>query len=504
LDYHVEVHELAQRVGRFLRERDLLRPGDRTGVAVSGGIDSVALLRLLLELREELGLVLSVVHVNHKIRGAEADADQQFVADLACAHGLRVHVFSGDAPAYAAAHHLGLEAAARAIRYQYFQQLLTDGLLDKVATAHTLDDQAETVLLRLARGTGITGLAGIYPKWSLAGGQCEETAGPDTCVGTAALGRTSSSGGFPSAKAIVRPLLAIQRSDLQLYLESLSQSWREDATNLDLRYARNRVRHKLLPLLQSELNPRIRELLAETAELARAEEDYWAAIISAALSKVWTASSETDQYGLRISELRRLPLAVQRRLVRAAAQSLGLHLEFHHVEEILALAASPASGEKQVPIADGWRALRARHSLTFQPPSSAPTTAARDFEYPLSIPGEISVPETGTRFCATLGPPISGTPAYDPGRLPGVVQVRNWRPGDRFWPAHSRAPKKVKELLQQRKVPLAQRPAWPVIAAAGEIVWLRGFPPPQHLLAAPGPGLIIEEYALQGAPHRAE
>jgi tRNA(Ile)-lysidine synthase len=482
------MHRVAQCVSRYIREQDLLRPGQRVGVAVSGGADSIALLRVLLELRQELGLVLSLVHVNHRIRGAEADADQQFVAALAEERGLALHAHLADTPAHAAARRLSLEAAGRELRYEYFQRLLTEDALDKVATAHTLDDQAETVLLRLTRGTGTTGLAGIYPQWPVVSGPSSKALA-----------------GTRGTAAIVRPLLAVRRHELESYLRELGQAWREDASNLDPHYARNRVRHRVLPLLETELNPRVRELLAETAAIARAEEDYWQAEVSRIVAQVWSGAGEHGS--LDLAGIRRLPLALQRRLLRAAAKSRGVRLEFRHVEELLALAQAPPSRERQLLLPGGWQASRRRDRLHFSPPKAV-RPAARDFAYALSLPGEVAVAETGTIFRATLGPlsPEQALQAYDPAAIPPSLEVRNWRPGDRFWPSHTRAPRKIKELLQERKIPLSQRRNWPVIAGQEQIIWLRGFPAPQALLASPGrgPALVIQEYALQEALGKAE
>jgi tRNA(Ile)-lysidine synthase len=185
-----------ERVLNYIRKHALMRPGDRVGVAVSGGADSVALLRLLLEARAELGIVLSVVHFNHKIRGADADADEQFVRDLARGFDLQFHCDSGDTPACAREHKLSLEAAARKLRYAFFARLTADSSVHRVATAHTRDDQAETVLMRFLRGSGTRGLAGIHPELRSANG------------------------------AVVRPLLDIARDELRAYLHSLGQSWR--------------------------------------------------------------------------------------------------------------------------------------------------------------------------------------------------------------------------------------------------------------------------------------
>ncbi|HSS99250.1 MAG TPA: tRNA lysidine(34) synthetase TilS, partial [Terriglobales bacterium] len=283
----------------YSQRHGLLKAGDRVGVAVSGGADSVALLRLLLDLRKEIGLVLSVAHFNHRLRAKDSEADEEFVANLAQKFGLGFHCASGDVSALRAAKGDGLEAAARTMRYQFFRELLNEGTLNRVATAHTLDDQAETVLLRIARGAGTRGLAGIYPQLSVPGPRLSDA-------------------------TIVRPLLAVRRKELESYLNEIGQSWREDKSNRDLRFARNRVRHGVLPRLERALNPSVREALAEAAEIARAEEHYWQTEVRKLLPEIWDAS----QNELVITRLKQLPLAMQRRLVRAAAETLDLRLEF--------------------------------------------------------------------------------------------------------------------------------------------------------------------------------
>ncbi len=259
--YHVSVHSLTERLLAHIRRQELLQAGDRVGVAVSGGIDSVALLLLLIELRHGLGIVLSVVHFNHQLRGAESDADQEFVAGLAREHGLDFYCESGDVAQQAAEEHSGVEAAARELRYGFFHKLLgsddsseTMGpslVLNKIATAHTLDDQAETVLMRLIRGTGLRGLGGIYPRIVV---EHEDGDGHGE---------------------IVRPMLAVRRLELEQYLKDLKQPWREDSTNTNTKFTRNRVRSLVLPLLEREFNPAVVESFAELAEIARDEEDYW-------------------------------------------------------------------------------------------------------------------------------------------------------------------------------------------------------------------------------------
>lgn len=441
---------LAQRVFGYIRRHELMKAGDRVGVAVSGGLDSVGLLVLLLGLRKELGIVLSAVHFNHKLRGAEADADEQFVAALAKSHKLALDCDRGDVAVYAARRHLSIEAAAREMRYEYFVRLLQTGGLTRIATAHTLDDQAETVLMRVVRGAGTRGLAGIYPQLSVHGSQ------------------------FSGQTSIVRPLLGIRRPELEAYLRRAGQEWREDSTNRDLRHARNRVRHGILPRLERNLNPGVREALAETADIARAEEDYWKNEMARVLPLVWAGGK------LRVPALAELPLAVQRRVIRTAAESLGLRLEFRHVEEILEVSTG---GSKSAALPDGWVASRNRNDLRFE---RAREANHPDYQYCLPVPGGIKVPETGTRFEAMLVPANSG-PGYNPdhlldrGFLAKQLIVRNWRAGDRFWPAHSKSPMKIKELLQEQHVTGPGRKLWPVVVSGADVVWLRGFPAPTGL-----------------------
>ena len=320
--------------------------GTRVGVAVSGGADSVALLRLLLELRAELGIVLSVAHFHHQIRGAEADADAQFVAGLAESHNLELHSDSGDAPAHAREKHVSLETAARELRYAFFRKLLESGAVDTIATGHTLDDQAETVLMRLVRGAGGRGLASIHPRLRHPG-------------------------------PIVRPLLGVRRRDLEEYLRGLTQDWREDSTNRDRQHLRNRVRHELLPRLERDFNPEVARVLAETAEVARTEEEFWQREIERLLPEVCPEGDAS----LKLQPLLAQPLAVQRRLVRAALERAGASFDFRHGEEILRLTQNPR-GTLELP--GGWRVRREKGELRIEKQAGgagarvSPARAARD------------------------------------------------------------------------------------------------------------------------------
>jgi tRNA(Ile)-lysidine synthase len=461
------VRRLEQLVLKHIRQHNLLQAGDRVGVAVSGGADSVALLRILLELKHELGIVLSAAHLNHKLRGAESDADEQFVRELAARHNLPLVSESADVPSYAASLKLSIETAARELRYRFFKNLLDSGDLDKIATAHTLDDQAETVLLKLSRGAGTRGLAGIYRR----------------------ISRQPSSVS-DKLKAIVRPLLSTRRTGIEAYLPAIGQSWREDSSNRDLRHTRNRIRQSILPKFEEQLNPGIRQVLAETAEIARAEEEFWAEKISKFLPRLWRRSGAGGE--LEGSKLRKLPLPVQRRLIRAAGESLGLKLEFSHVEDVLAL--NPDTRRASLP--QDWYASWRNGEISFERRADP----GAGYEYNLPVPGPLNIPEIGLAIEALL--PSSGSePMTSSARseefwldiacASGTLIIRNWRAGDRFWPAHSKNPKKIKELLQDRRISGKQKRLWPVIAHGTEILWVRGLGVSREFRAKASEGLLI-------------
>ena len=553
------MHPLAERVLHHIQRDELLKPGERVGVAVSGGIDSVSLLRLLLEVRGELGIVLSVVHFNHKLRGAESDADEQFVARLAREHDLEFICDGDDVAQHAAEEHVSVETAARELRYGFFRSLLEQdeadpqgpkpplsnsdrnrsaesaappmaARLNKILTGHTLDDQAETVLMRIIRGSGLRGLGGIHPRIAI-----ENDAGE-------------------SCGEIVRPLLPFRRHELEHYLNDIGQPWREDATNSDESFTRNRVRKLLVPLLEKEFNPAVAENLSELAEIARGEEDYWDNELAGWMGTAvhwsepeWARTSSADDLvqigGISKPALRaesaqetaraepedlqskidnapwlvmnasvdRLwflgePIAVQRRVVKAIGEEAGIPLEFKHVEEILRFASEEGKSGKELSLPLGWKVVRRPEELQFVTPDlRGPAPASENYDYALSVPGQTAVPEAGFAIevqCVPAAERESYNPdqLLDADSLPRLLRVRNWRAGDRFWPAHSKSPKKVKELLQQIHVEQPQRRSWPLVASVDEIFWMRGFPVPAKFRAKPnGPAILITEKLLAGS-----
>jgi tRNA(Ile)-lysidine synthase len=362
---------------------------------------------------------------------------------------------------------LSIETAARQLRYGYLEDLLREGSFNKIATAHTLDDQAETVLLKLLRGAGTRGLAGIYPRIPV------------------------EDPGETDALAIVRPLLASTRGELEAYLRQIRQPWREDSTNAELHHTRNRIRREILPRLAEHVNPNVRQALADAARIARGEEEFWAQETQRHLPSLWSRGRQGGTF--RYSHLLDLPLALQRRLVRAAAESIGLALEFSHVEAVLALSEE----NTRTALASGWVARRHQEFISFEP---RVTAGEADYEYPLPVPGSVELPQTAV-IAAAFSPVTNGAgERYNPAHLLDArfaqnLKVRNWRAGDRFWPSNRKEPKKIKELLQDRHITGAEKRCWPVIASGEEVIWLRGFGVHRECRALNGTGILITEQA---------
>jgi tRNA(Ile)-lysidine synthase len=483
LSHESHRRHVQQQVLKFIREKRLLSPGDRLGVAVSGGADSLALLRVLAELRSELGIVLKVLHFNHKIRGADAEADQAFVAALAAHLGLEFYVGVGDVPAYSRERKLSLETAARDLRHEWFAELLSSGKLDKVATAHTLDDQAETVLMRMIRGAGVRGLAGIST--------------------------------LHQEKKLIRPLLAIHRATIEAYLNALSQPWRNDATNLDVAHTRNRVRHQLLPLLASDFNPSIHQRLADIAEVSQAESDYWEKELTTVMARAVrqgkpsrsgrsSSGDAGEVQALDLTCFQTLPLAVQRQVLHKLGLQMGASLEFKHIEELCTFIEIGKPG-KRLELPAGLVAVRSFRELQFT--LSAAPSEPETYEFRLPVPGEVAVSTLGSTLRARVI--IEGDKdlsRYNPALLldraslrPELI-LRNWRAGDQFCPVHTGSPRKIKELLQSSRMgrPLSatERKVWPVIESNGQIVWMRGFPVAREFVYRAGDAVLIEEAVI--------
>jgi tRNA(Ile)-lysidine synthase len=476
-----------QALETILRHR-MCAPGDRIGVAVSGGGDSVALLSLLCELRAELGVMLSVVHFHHGLRGEEADADETFVAGLARRHGLEFFSGRADVAAEARARGWNLEEAGRRLREAFFSELVADGRATRVALAHTADDQAETVLAHLLRGTGPAGLAGIHPVrgW------------------------------------LIRPLLEVRREALRGYLRERGLPWREDASNRDTTRLRARLRMEILPALE-RIQPAAVEQLAGLAERARRDEKLWEALVEERVAALVTRESgaltilaadlcrplefdagEEAQAALAARLVRRLFREVKGDLRRITAQ---------HVEQVLRLAAKGSSGSR-AELPDGIVVEQELGRLVFHRARVAGRGRRADeppaaFEYAVELPRDgaaaVAIPEIGRRVRLKVidWPPAPGETSelaevLDRDLLRPPLVLRNWRPGDAYRPRGRRRVHKVKRMFLVRRVAARERRSRPVLTSAGRLVWAAGLPVAADFAAgeATRAALVVLEEAL--------
>jgi tRNA(Ile)-lysidine synthase len=484
--------DLTRRLKDALHRQDMVKPGDRVGVAVSGGADSVALLRLLHFVQEDLAIGLVVLHYQHGLRGEESAGDEDFVARLAGQLGLEFLREEEDVAGWARKHGVNLEDAGRQLRRGFFERAVGEGRVTRVATAHTADDQAETVLAHLLRGTGLAGLTGIHPV----------------------LG------------AMVRPLLGMRRAELRGWLTAMGQGWREDSTNDDPARLRARLRGDVLPHLESEYQPRIVEQLCRLADLAREEEHFWTALAE----DRFRAIAEKRGNGIVIGAgdlLRPLPgsllpakdaqRALSRRLVRRAVEEVLGHrrgLTAEHVESVLRLAGKRLSGH-HVMLPHGVEVARSFQTLFFTPgnPGGRRRRLTEEeqggYAYSIALPKrgcmQVIVPAIQRRVLLKVvdwplgaGDTTSREGALDADLLRPPFLLRNWHPGDVYCPRGRRRARKLKELLGEARIEARERALWPVLECGKSLVWVRGLPPAGA--SAPGEqtrsALLISEEKL--------
>ena len=387
-------------------------------------------------------------HLNHGIRGRKADADARFVRHLAMRLGVKFIGGEVDVPALARRRRVSLEMAAREARYAFFVRAAHRAGADSIVTAHTADDQAETLLLKLARGTGMRGLGGIAPVSCFEG----------VCV--------------------VRPLLGITRERIESYLGQHHQAWREDHTNRDTRFLRNRVRHEILPLLKRRLNPRVRESLVRTAEIIRTENE----VIELLVHRWWARHGKGQWLACR--PFQRLPLALRRRVLHRWLLEAGVPAEvvdFELIERLVALADGRA-GSVGLDLPDHRCVVREYDTLRI---TRDATQHTGHYSKPVKIPGVTRVPRAGLRVEVLIQPGLLKPRPAGPGCLPAVASlgrvvrrglvIRSWRAGDRIHPLGFKGSKKIQDILTDAKVPRAERAGIPVVTYGDEIVWLPGY-----------------------------
>ena len=416
---------MLDRVLGTISRYNMLPKGARAIIAVSAGADSVCLLHVLNELFPHS--IAGIAHFNHKWRGQDSDDDEQFVAGLASQ--LNLPFFRAEAPPRPT--EANREQAARRDRQAFFKQLNST-----IATAHTRDDQAETVLFRLLRGSGLAGLAAIPPTSTLV---------PSTFSPTSTPPASTPNPDRMGGDRIIRPLIEVTRHEIQTFLRTHNIPWRDDASNRDPAYARNRIRHHLLPQLARDWNPQISDSLAKLADLAYEEERYWTAEIDRIAATELTASSNGIE--LRVSSLESLPRAVARRLIRRAialAKGDLRRIDYDHIEAVFHLQRRLKLPSLTVTKSLDW--------LRFAPPS------APDPVEPLEITssGVFPAPDGLSQICVDMAQPgpeslSNGCVTLRVESLPLIL--RGWQPGDHYRPLGQSRDYKVQEMFQRLRVP---------------------------------------------------
>ncbi|OGB90125.1 tRNA lysidine(34) synthetase TilS [candidate division WOR-1 bacterium RIFCSPHIGHO2_01_FULL_53_15] len=427
-----------------IKEFRLLEPGDKVLVAVSGGVDSTALLNLLFSIHDGAKFSLHIAHLNHMLRKGDADLDVRFVEGLAQKLGLPITVEAVDVAALARKEKLGIEEAARQARYEFFERTAEKVEANKIAVAHTADDNIETFLMRLLRGAGLKGLCGIPPKRGV----------------------------------IVRPLIRVWRREIEDYVGALKLVPRRDHTNYESKYMRNSVRLKLVPQLKI-YNLNIKEIILQTILLLTEDSLYLENKAAEALAEVKLEQTAAE-IKLSLPRLRKIESAIQGHLLRLAIEKVKgdlFQLSFGHIRGLLEKLDAAEKWEMHLP--GGVFAAGQREVLSISREKSA-AVACREFRYTLKVPGQVDLPEIGCVFACGFADKIERSDdrsvAYiDYAALGKEIIVRNKLPGDRFAPLGVMGTKKLQDFFVDEKIPAEEREAVPVVESGGQIVWVGGW-----------------------------
>lgn len=400
-------------VQRFIEEKDLFNLQDKVLVALSGGADSVALLRVLLS----LGYTCECAHCNFHLRGLESDRDESFVRQLCEEHSIPLHVTHFDTSAYAKEHHLSIEMAARELRYEWFEHIRKEIEASVIAVAHHRDDSVETFLLNLMRGAGINGLKGIPVK-----------------------------NGY-----IVRPLLSVSRDLILDYLQAINQRYVTDSTNLEDEYMRNKIRLNILPLMK-EVNPSVMETIQETTfRLSEVANIYQKDRMEAITHKVTFLSPEL----LRISLIDVLEDVAPISLLHEVLSPKGFNAS--QIRDIYRSLSSSQSGKRF--FSTEWEVLRDREYLWIQKKDSS------------QLVPELIIEEI-ERTPSFVIPRDKHIACLDADKLNHPLTIRKWERGDKFIPLGMNGKKKVSDYLTDKKYSLFQKENQYVVCSGEDIVWL--------------------------------
>lgn len=437
---------MLDKVKKTIEQYKLIEKGDKVIVAISGGPDSVCMLHLLWELREEYEIELFGAHLNHNFRGIEAQMDAQYVSNLCEKLNVICFIKSVDVPQYSEDHGLSPEEAGRILRYEFFEEVAQRVGATRVAVAHNENDQAETVLMRLLRGTGLQGLTAIHIK----------------------------------RENIIRPLLNIDRKSIEEYCENHNLSPRIDKTNLESIYYRNKIRLELIPYLEENYNPNIIGNLVKTAEVLKDDFDFIEEKAKETYNYLVSSRGE-HKLELPIEGFQTLHNALQARVIRLAAeQLLGRQeiLEYKHVHQVLELIERGQTGKK-IDLPMGLVAKISYTNICF----TTKDEEDRDFHYELPIEGRLNLEEVGGTFTTRVInrddiKEISRDKYYkcfDYDQVQNTLNVRNRQDGDRFYPLGLTGSKKLKDFFIDYKIDREERDRIPLVCDGDEIMWVVGY-----------------------------
>ena len=445
---------MESKVLQYINRHNLFYPGEKVVVAVSGGADSICLLNILHGIREELSISLHAAHLDHMLRGKESKADAAYVSRLCRKLGIPATIEAADVGDYSRKRKLATEEAARELRYAFFGRVIAEQEAGCVAVAHTRNDNVETIILHLIRGTGIAGLRGLQPRSVL------------------------QMGNERLRINVIRPLLELTRADIEKYCSKLRLKPRLDSSNTSTNYTRNRIRHELIPLLHT-YNSRIDDALLRLSAIARDEMEF----LEEQTAQVWSEIAEEEGAGLTldVERLSLLPAVMQNQVLRWAIKFLcgdTRDIEAEHIEDMARFLNKPAG--KMLALPHGIRLHKGYGRLTITlAGNTASPFPALDKAYSIKIPGETILPGWMIKASISGKPPKKFdkgfTASFDFARTGRELTVRNCEKGDSFRPLGMEGQKNVLRFMSDSRIPRAWRSTIPLVCSGGKVIWVAGW-----------------------------
>lgn len=434
--------DFLEKIEETIKKHTMLSGPETVLIGLSGGIDSVCLLTALNKLSPKFGIKLHAVYIDHGLRPEETEKEIAFVKNLASSMQIPLTLKSADVKAYAKEHGMSKQESGRLLRYEIFNEVSYETTATKVALGHNLDDQIETFFMRILRGSGPKGLSAIPPKRG----------------------------------NIIRPLIEVQRKDIDGFIEKEKISYMKDSSNLKDDYLRNKIRHSLIPMLE-ELNPNLRETISKTVEIFREEDRYFETLITKTMMKLISRKNDKS-IELFLSPLEVMDKVILRRLLRRAVdETKGLReISFTHIEDIIGLIGKGKPGDRLY-LPKGVRAIKQYSTvlLTSKPPQ-------RLGSYMLEMQGEVVLKEAGIMLCSEIKKDFrrgdtwdkKTTAVFDADRLTFPLTIRAREKGDYFYPFGFGKRKKLQDFFVDEKVPRDERDKVPIVLTGGEIIWVLG------------------------------